>query len=379
MPPPSDKLFQLIHAMTRGEKRAFGLYMSRYEKTEKSACKHLFDIVAGQESYDEAALQAAFATHTELSQLPVIRHQLTRLILESLAAQARRSDLDFQLSEGLEHCALLHRRGMSNVAERRLVRLIRKGEKYEKYDLVHRMLRFEKAIKRRTLSLKAFEAYRRENGEARRKVLARMQNQLEMQDLVDDIFALYRRDGGRWSEENAAQYAALMADPLLQDVETALSLRARWNFYLAWSVYHFVQGDFAVARRFTELQLAAFEARPEMVEDNLTEYLSVQNNYMTMLLELDDDARFLVEIEKVRSIPTTYRKVNKFNRRRIFEVTTALRLEFVLKRGQYEEGKKWVQEAEAGCKKYGDGDGTVDFPSTRLARPAYFHSVTGPS
>ncbi|MBN8703277.1 MAG: hypothetical protein J0M08_09435 [Bacteroidetes bacterium] len=83
MKPKSD-LYDLIHSLTKAEKRQFKLYSKRYSKIEGSNLLKLFDLIEKQSYFNEEEIKLAFADTTFIKQLHVTKNHLYNLILECL-------------------------------------------------------------------------------------------------------------------------------------------------------------------------------------------------------------------------------------------------------------------------------------------------------
>ena len=49
----SDHLFQLVHALSKSEKRYFRVYASTHQKNTGKKFIHLFELIVKQKNYDE--------------------------------------------------------------------------------------------------------------------------------------------------------------------------------------------------------------------------------------------------------------------------------------------------------------------------------------
>lgn len=97
----TDDLFQLIHSLTRSEKRYFKLYASRQAGEYQADYLHLFDVLDGMKEYDEAELRAKLKSDV-LKYLPQTKYYLYKTVLKALNQYNLQSSVEAQLNEMIE-------------------------------------------------------------------------------------------------------------------------------------------------------------------------------------------------------------------------------------------------------------------------------------
>ncbi len=100
---PSNDLHELIHSLTKMEKRYFKLYVSRSPGAKQPLALKVFDAIAKQRKYDEKALLKAFKDESFASNFPAYKNHIYTTVLRALAhyrESATASDsIDVQLRQ----------------------------------------------------------------------------------------------------------------------------------------------------------------------------------------------------------------------------------------------------------------------------------------
>lgn len=109
MKTPSDHLFRLIKTLTKGEKRAFRMKASHGKDAKKYLA--IFNVIDGQEAYDEAAIKSKFKHEPWVSRFNAAKEYLYEALLEELSVYNQTHDPQYQLSEQLIRIRVLQNKG----------------------------------------------------------------------------------------------------------------------------------------------------------------------------------------------------------------------------------------------------------------------------
>jgi hypothetical protein len=82
---PSNDLHELIHSLTKMEKRYFKLYVSRSPGAKQPLALKVFDAIAKQKIYDEKALLKTFKNESFASNFPAYKNHIYNTVLRALA------------------------------------------------------------------------------------------------------------------------------------------------------------------------------------------------------------------------------------------------------------------------------------------------------
>ena len=101
---PSDKLFQLVQSLSRGEHQQFKRRASLASGEKKYLL--LYEAIRKQEIYDEEALREEFKSEAFTRNFPSIKHYLYKIILESLVEGQNYPDQDSDTRQNLDQVTL---------------------------------------------------------------------------------------------------------------------------------------------------------------------------------------------------------------------------------------------------------------------------------
>ena len=110
---PTDDLFQLIHSLSKSEKRYFSIYYSG-----KNVYQKIFGIIEKQEEYDEKELLEKL----NICQIHVYKNYLHKLILKSLRSFHAESSESVILFNQLQNFEILFDRGLFKQAKKTLMK-----------------------------------------------------------------------------------------------------------------------------------------------------------------------------------------------------------------------------------------------------------------
>lgn len=143
---PSAELHELIHSLSRSEKRYFKIYAARHTIGPVNNYTRLFDAIEAQEQYDEARIKQAFAGETFIRHLPSEKHYLYHQVVDSLNAFNREKSFLARYSSTLTTIEILYNRGLFAHCRK----LIRKAKKeaysLEKYSILLILIHWETVL-----------------------------------------------------------------------------------------------------------------------------------------------------------------------------------------------------------------------------------------
>lgn len=255
---PSPELYNLIHALTKSEKRFFKLH-SALQGGEKNYLK-LFDAIHAQSSgYDEAALKKQFAKETFVRHLPSEKNHLYKLILKSLRSYHAESSVSGQLKQQISNVEILYNKSLYTEATKELTRAKRTAQDHERYYLLFELLSWEKMLLE--------EAYRSGNFssdvglliEEEEQVLGKLRNLAAYHVLYAKVNYVFRSGGYVRTPEEHAIVEEISDHPLIKGKNTALSDRAA-------SICLYTQGFCFWARREWVTSYVKFKRAKEILD-----------------------------------------------------------------------------------------------------------------
>ncbi len=264
-----ELLFQLICSLTKSEKRYFKLFVNK-EKGHFNYLK-LFDAIAAQTEYDEAALRKQFEGETFIRQMHVTKNYLRKLILKSLRNFHTNLSKDAALKEALRNVEILYHKELYSHALEELKRAKKLASRYELLtglaEAAHWERKLEQAV--RPHAYPTFKEALRHEKEA--------------------LNLLYNRHEF-WLEAVQTSELLLAGKPLpppataLQHPENAHTLEAKTLFYNSLYLRHLNAGESEKAEQALRTLLRLMEADKVRQKEEPGLYVSTLNNLVSFLV-----------------------------------------------------------------------------------------------
>lgn len=298
-----DSLHELIHSLSKSEKRYYKLYASRHVANEDSTMLTLFNYIVRQPFYDEEALFRDFKGKPLLNQFSTIKKRLYDQILQSLHAFHSNNSVENQLNRMLHQASLLYEKSLYDQCERYL----RSAEK-----IAHRHELFLALVNINKLRNKIIETRGYASDEqtianlsiSTGTALSRERLQADLWDIKSQLFRIVQRKGAVCTKEEQAKIDALMAKLPGEELLRNFASNESWYLYFhIHAVYYFARSEWNESLHYTEQTIQHLqqhqhfgEAYPNRLLSALTNacYLCEQTGssdktrqYLNQITELD--------------------------------------------------------------------------------------------
>lgn len=354
MKTPSSDLFLLIRTLTPAEKRYFRLFAVRHSVEERNSYLRLFDAIAAQEQYDEAALKAGLAGDAIAEHFAVTKRYLHQQLLESLHLFHSAQSVEESIRKDLHLASVLMQKDLPEQSARLLQKARKQIVRYELLSQMPELLQLERLAQDRLRSAAAggIVNWKAETDDA----LSLLANEAAFSALSaligywhlrkvspqDDAPAIYLRDNRLW--------------PLLSGDTPPRTLRARLDYYKALSTWHFMRNEPQEAYRLNREHLALFEQHPQLLRLYPRRYLGALNNLLIDQFQLRLFEDLAPGLAKLKSLPQR----PEFSRiphieEKVFEQSALLELNTLMAREQFEAALKILPAIEAGIQRLGAG------------------------
>ena len=235
-------LFDLIHSLTKAEKRSFKLYAKRSGDTRSAKFVKLFDIMERLPEYDEQTIinKMGDVTKTQFANQKV---HLYAQLLASLRQSYLNHDIDIQLREQLDYIRLLYKKGLYDQSLRLLNRAKGVTGQYRKDLFQLSLLDYEKQIR----SQQVFDLEEEQVNELDQETRESMQRFANVQRFFSTAIKLKARFVERGMAKNNVEMEeieALFPEDLRVIPEEGLAFNERFYLYRAWFWYSYLTYDF---------------------------------------------------------------------------------------------------------------------------------------
>ncbi|HEX2899704.1 MAG TPA: hypothetical protein VHS96_08300, partial [Bacteroidia bacterium] len=296
----SDDLFQLVRSLTAAEKRSFRLLSERHSRQDGNNYLLLFDAIAEQEVYDEAALRKKFEGRAFLNNLSEAKAYLYLAILRGLRFTRGPESAETELREILDHLEILHAKGLRVQAERQIKIGLAKAEQQDLHAFAAEFHRWQRRLTKwrggKTLLAELAEIGREEAA-----AIHHLGVEAHLRDLMGRIQIIFSQQVDDRNAHQQAELEALWADPALREPPVASGFHALSSYYLAHAFYQRSQVKSMAAMAAWQSLVATYEAYPAQMKRQPDQYINALASLLDARLNNGDLQPFLAEWERLRS------------------------------------------------------------------------------
>jgi hypothetical protein len=343
----SDDLFQLIRSLTAAEKRAFRLLSERHTRQDGNNYLLLFDAIAAQETYDEAALRQAFAGKAFLNNLSEAKAYLYRTLLRSLRFTRGPESPETELREMLDHLEILHAKGLGEQAERQVRIGLEKARALDLHALAAEFHRWQRRLAK-WRGGKGMLAELAAIGEGETTALRHLGIEAHLRDLVGRIQIIFSKQVDGRDPAQAAELEVLWADPWLREPPLESGFHALSSYYLAHAFYHRSQVSPLKAMEAWQSLVATFRAYPAQIRHQRDQYINALASLLDARLNIGTLQLFHEDLEELRNQKSKEPSITA----RIFFLDHHLSLRFALATGELDKALRQAPNLEIGMAKY---------------------------
>ena len=349
----SDQLFQLVKSLSKGEKRHFKLFATRHKGGENAKFLRLFDLMNAQDNYDEKKILQK-APEINPTQLPNLKQNLYKQLLQSLRMLHSDGDIDLKIRELIDHGWILYNRCLYGQSYKFVEKAKDLCVKYEKNILlleVHDMeKRLASKIVKRDIQEK-IDALIPEGEELQGKI----SNIITFSNLYIKLYALYTkfgftRNSADFEIVNSFLYATLPAFN-----EDKLSPDEKMNLYNALVGYYFFIQDSRRAYDYAHKWVKLFDAAPELVIAKTEMYIKAVNSLLDSQYKLSKYEEFIQTSLKFEAINEREDiKLSENIEYLLFKYSSKHILDKYFMLGEFDEGVTQVPEIAENLEIYGE-------------------------
>lgn len=347
---PSHKLYNLIKSLSGPEKRYFKLYAKNTSGDRSSKYLQLFDAIDRQKVYDDEALIKSIYANEKIQsrKYSELKAYLYDLILKGLQGYDENSSVDFRLKGMLQSVRVLYRRSHYDDA----IELLHKAKKiavqYEAFDFGLEILHWEKQVAYAKADIPFLDQHLEEIEKDEAACMKKLQNIAAYQNLFYRIMINIRKYAMLRSDEKITKMELLMQHPLLQDIEQALSHKARIFYHRIYGLYYYSKIDYEQFHECNKKFLDLLESNPRLLKESVADHISALSNLIGscgLLKKYSGVAKLLDKLLKIK--PVTVDDSLRIYREYYFN-----KLSLCIAVGDFEQGLEVLKKQQKDLKKY---------------------------
>jgi hypothetical protein len=278
----NSSLFSLIKSLNKNEKRYFRLFSSMQSGNKNYL--DLFNSMEKEKSYHESRFREKYRNEKFILQLAYNKNYLYRLIIKCLAVYNTESSAESKIQLMITECKILFNKAMYREYFNAIDKAKKYSLKYERFGYFLQILDMEKVIirKEELQTDKSVSLYK-EAIAATEKI----RNMFDFSLLSSRSLYNYREYGTARGKKQENEINDILTNPLISDINNALSSRAKESFYRIHEIINNTRADYQKAIESLEKRKDIVENDPAPFEDYIidtkSEILhSIMNTYLNM-------------------------------------------------------------------------------------------------
>lgn len=274
----NNALFDLIHSLTKSEKRYFKLMSSRHAIGGENNYIVLFDAIEKQSVYDEEKLFKIFKGEAFLNRFSITKKRLYDHILSSLDAFHSINSTEAQLHKMIHSYDILFEKSLYEQSRR----VLRSAEKLAIKNEMHEILLLIAKKEKKLIETEGNAI----NNEEIEKLNNKQNNALDeivflnnVWKIKSQLFVLLSKRGIARNAEEIAVYAEI-CHPILNNKNgfQTSSIESRYLIYHTLSAYYYAIGDMENSLKQLQLNLQLFDSKKEIFNIEANKQISVFTN-----------------------------------------------------------------------------------------------------
>lgn len=230
---PSSDLFDLIHAMSKAEKRHFKMYVARNSKTGGSNYLRLFDAIDKQKIYNEEKLEEAKYG----KRLASTKLFLYELILKSLRQSHAGKLVNARLADMLTEAEVLFHKSLYKQSKKILLKAKKLANKYEAWAVLYKITQWEIRLTDYLEVKKPLKKLTELQTESSR--LANIiRQEMAYQNLLGHTQILQRKYTLPLKNHQEKVLKTIIQSPMMLQEPIGLGLQSSIAYHCVWSMYH---------------------------------------------------------------------------------------------------------------------------------------------
>ena len=286
-----DQLFQLITSLSKGEKRHFKLFATRHKGGENAKFLKLFDLMNAMDVYDENKILDKEKSILP-EQLPNIKQNLYKQLLQSLRMLHSANDIDVKIRESVDNATILYNRCLYVQSYKTIEKAKEMAKKYEKnillldiHDLEKKLI--SKMVKRDTQD--KIDSLIPEGEDLQKK----LSNIITFSNLSTKLYGLYTKLGFTRNSADFEIVNSFLYSSLPAFKEEDLSVEEKMHLYHALVGYYFFIQDSRRAYDYAIKWVALFDNNHDLIESKLEIYIKAINNLLDAQYKLSKYEEFI--------------------------------------------------------------------------------------
>ncbi|MGB1207083.1 MAG: hypothetical protein ACPG5B_15665 [Chitinophagales bacterium] len=345
----ADKLFQLIHALSKSEKRYFNKF-ANMNRTESNLLK-LFEAICKQKKYDEAAIKKKFTGEKFATQLFVTKKHLYDAILKSMRLYNSERSVRYRLQAMLQDIQYLYEKQLFEACNDLIAKAKQIAEQHEMFYIGLQLLYWHDKQMVRGYYKQYDEMAIEEVSTQFNLLLEKLKRERAYRTLETKMgySYFYLQEAARLDFQEV-----IINNSILHDENYALSNKAKLFYYSIHTQYYYARLNWEKVYMYQKKMVLLLENDKSVNRDKMLNHVYSLNNFLHACLQTKRFEEFEDYIPLIKAIPKRYTKVKLSDAfsNEIFPKLYLLELLYYNRSKQEQKGKAIVLEIEKALATY---------------------------
>lgn len=305
---PSQKLFQLVHALTPAEKRYFSL---RYAKSQGDELKYLrlFDAISKMTTLDERALQKAIYGNqvVESKKFSELKNYCYQLIMNTLRDYDAETSIEYRFKNQLQHIRSLYKRAFYEDCQGLIEKTYKLAAQYEHFETIVELLKWKKQIAYAQGNIDFLDAELLQIAALESECLQKIQNLLHYKNTFYRIHTNIRKFRLLENEELQRILNEIKQSEMFEHLDKAISFNAKVIYLRAISLLSYATRDNEKFYQYGKMLIDLMLSKPDFLREDVSEYISANSNFVIACMLTERGEETLIALENFKKVtPKTY-------------------------------------------------------------------------
>lgn len=341
----TEALFDLIHSLTKSEKRYFKLLSSRHTIGDENNYVRLFDFLDAQKEYNEAALFEHFKGEAFLNRFSITKKRLYDHVLTALDAYHRSNSIEAQIDHLLQASDILYEKSLYDQSRRVLTSALKLAKKHEKSELVLRVTRRQK----RLLETKGYLDIQMNEMEAQvqatEEAIDSLRHLNQVWEVKSRLFNQLSQRGVARSEQESMAYTEICESLMNKGLPVNASVELQYLFHHTVSAYYYAVNNLESSLEHMRKNITLFvqDTKNEFIEAN--KKISVLTNAIYVADKLgyyNESIKMVAQLKRMANDLSTNEDLSI----KLFSSISSIELSLFLRKGDFTSACRYAEQLE---------------------------------
>jgi len=349
----NNALFDLIHSLTKSEKRYFKLMSSRHAIGGENNYIVLFDAIDKQSVYDEEKLFKTFKGEAFLNRFSITKKRLYDHILSSLDAFHSVNSIEAQLNKMIHSYDILFEKSLYDQSRRLLRSAEKLAAKNEMHEISLLIAKKEKKLIETEGNSIDNESIEKLDGKQNRAI-AEIGFFNKVWRIKSSLFILLSKKGIARTANEMSVYNEICAPILnLNDEIESSSIETRYLIYHTLSAYYYAIGDMENSLKQLQLNLFLFEDKKDVIRIEVNKQVSVFTNAIYVADRLGFHKESLIYLAQLKKFANSI-DPNEDLTIKLFSSISSIEFSLKIRKGDFAGAQKNAEKVEQQLNEFGD-------------------------